>query len=171
MSKHAWLYFMPVHFAGLCCFLVASALCAAADGREAEELAAHILKTRGEPLRELRGLREFHVKDFGAIPDDGRNDFEAIRKALTAAVREGGRARLMFESGRYDIDPGNGPYLPKEDPLLLVRRARDFVVDGQGAEIVLKRPSMGFCRIDNSTNVIFRNFTRKRGQCLFLCTL
>lgn len=43
------------------------------------------------------------VEDFGARPNDGENDFEALRKA-TAYCREHPGTTLFFPPGRYDID-------------------------------------------------------------------
>lgn len=43
------------------------------------------------------------VEQFGAIPNDGKNDFEALRKA-TAYCRENPGTTLFFPPGKYDID-------------------------------------------------------------------
>lgn len=50
------------------------------------------------------------VADFGALPDDGKCDTAAIRKAIQAAVSQGG-AEVHFAAGVYDLIetvPGNG---------------------------------------------------------------
>ena len=47
--------------------------------------------------------KEVSVEQFGAIPNDGKNDFEALRKA-TAYCRENPGTTLFFPPGKYDID-------------------------------------------------------------------
>ena len=47
-----------------------------------------------------------HVKDFGAIPDNGMCDAEAIRKAI-AYAKENNVAEIIFDAGRYDLKIGS----------------------------------------------------------------
>ncbi len=47
--------------------------------------------------------QEVSVEKFGAIPDDGKNDFDALRSA-TAYCRENPGTTLFFPPGVYDID-------------------------------------------------------------------
>ncbi len=47
--------------------------------------------------------REVSVEQFGAVANDGRNDFEALRKA-TDYCRENPGTILLFPAGQYDID-------------------------------------------------------------------
>ena len=42
------------------------------------------------------------VSDFGAVPGDGKCDLQAIKKAISEAVKTGAR-RLVFDKGTYDI--------------------------------------------------------------------
>lgn len=125
-------------------------------GETSEELARRIIETRGEPLRELPGLRVVNVRDFGAIPDDGTNDFVAIQAAVKSLGN--GYAELRFEPGVYEVDPGGGAYKPSEAPVLFFQGLENVVVDGQGATILIQRPSIGFSKVRNCTNVILRNF-------------
>ena len=46
---------------------------------------------------------EVSVEKFGAIPNDGKSDFEALREA-TAYCRENPGTILFFPPGKYDID-------------------------------------------------------------------
>jgi polygalacturonase len=48
-------------------------------------------------------VKEVSVEQFGAIPNDGKNDFDALRKA-TAYCRENPGTTLFFPPGKYDID-------------------------------------------------------------------
>ena len=47
--------------------------------------------------------QEISVEKFGAVPNDGNNDFEALR-AATAYCRENPGTTLFFPPGVYDID-------------------------------------------------------------------
>ena len=47
-----------------------------------------------------------HVKDFGAIPDNGMCDAEAIRKAI-AYAKDNNIAEIVFDAGRYDLKIGS----------------------------------------------------------------
>lgn len=49
---------------------------------------------------------EVSVEQFGAVPNDGKNDFDALRKA-TAYCRENPGTTLFFPPGKYDIDNGH----------------------------------------------------------------
>jgi hypothetical protein len=141
--------------------LAAAALTAFAEFDSAEQLAGHILKTRGEPLRRIDGLTELFLRDFGAVADDDRNDLPALQKAAAQITATGGHTILRFEKGRYIFDPGGGKYQGKRDepPMLRIDRLKNVIVDGQGSEIIIKRPSAGFCEVRESQNIIIRNFT------------
>ena len=56
--------------------------------------------------RDLKASRRrvYDVTEYGAIPDDGENDYPATLKALKAAQRAGG-GTLYFPEGKYDIWP------------------------------------------------------------------
>ena len=47
-----------------------------------------------------------NVRDFGAVPDDGKCDAQAIRSAIEYA-RENNIAEVVFEAGRYDLKIGS----------------------------------------------------------------
>ncbi|QHI69938.1 right-handed parallel beta-helix repeat-containing protein [Tichowtungia aerotolerans] len=123
----------------------------------AAELVQQILSVRGEPLRDLPGLRVVHVRDFGAVPNDDINDFAAIQAAVQALGT--GNAELRFEPGVYDVDPGGGDYSQKERPILFFQDLENVVVDGQGAQILIKRPSVGLSQSHGCRNMIVRNLS------------
>lgn len=56
----------------------------------------------GKDLRDS-DLPNFRVTDFGAIPDDGRDDIDAIQRAVDSAAAIGG-GRIYFPRGQYDFD-------------------------------------------------------------------
>lgn len=63
----------------------------------------------GTNLGQLQGskaqnqLPVFKVGDFGAQPNDGKDDIDAIQRAVDAAAEKGG-GMVLFEKGRYDFD-------------------------------------------------------------------
>jgi len=127
--------------------------------RESDQLAEHILKTRGEPLRRMDGLAEIFLRDFGAVPNDDQNALPALRSALQHLEKTGGNAILLFEKGRYVFSPSGGEYKRQEPAVLPLTGLKNVIIDGQGAEIIIKRPSIGFCSVRTSENIIVRNFT------------
>lgn len=46
-----------------------------------------------------------HVANYGAVPNDGTDDGEAIRTAIDEAVRTPGGAEVVFATGRYLVGP------------------------------------------------------------------
>lgn len=48
---------------------------------------------------------ELHVRDFGARPDDGSDDTEAIRAAIAAAIGSGRPTVVRFDAGTYRLRP------------------------------------------------------------------
>lgn len=57
----------------------------------------------GRPSIRDFDLPRFDVTDFGAIPDDGLDDIEAMQRALDAAAAAGGGI-VRVPPGRYDFD-------------------------------------------------------------------
>lgn len=50
------------------------------------------------------------VASYGAVPDDGLDDTQAIRNAINAAVASNSPQIVQFQAGRYDlISPGSTP--------------------------------------------------------------
>jgi hypothetical protein len=56
-----------------------------------------------KPAWNNQGLPVFHVDSFGAIPDDGKDDIDAIQAAVDSAGMAGGGI-VRFSKGRYDFD-------------------------------------------------------------------
>jgi len=55
------------------------------------------------PSRNPAGLNIFRVEDFGAKPDDGKDDIVAIQNAVDAAEKTGGGI-VIFPAGVFDFD-------------------------------------------------------------------
>lgn len=69
---------------------------------------------------------EFAVRDYGAVPDDGIDDTDAIRRAIAAAEKAGGGI-VQFESGVYAINarPADGSVIIRGDNIVIRGRGAD----------------------------------------------
>ena len=126
----------------------------------ADELRATILKNRPLPLTHLDVAVYVDVADFGAVPDDGLDDRDAVAAAIDYAKSLEGPVQVDFGPGTYDffatttnfsVSIGNVAI-----PLL---DCENLILDGQGAEIVIHRQDVSVVLVWASTNLIVRNFS------------
>ena len=92
------------------------------------------------------------AKDFGAIPDDGKDDAEPLRKAIAEAEKlsEKGGVRIVLEPGRYDLlSEINGSALPFVN-------MKNIMVDGAGATLVRHKQWTNFL-VDECKSMTFAN--------------
>lgn len=113
-----------------------------------------------------RGKGVVHVADFGAIPDDGKDDMRAIKAAIEASKAEGIK-RLVFDKGQYDFFPTFAGeryvYISNNDEGLKriafdLSGVSNLVIDGQGAQFMFH----GFINpfvVEDSAKVTFENFS------------
>lgn len=109
---------------------------------------------------------ELNIVDFGARPDDGRDDTYAVRKALQACQTQAAK-RLVLPKGKYDFYPefatemycfiSNNDEGLKRVAFPLVEM-QDLVIDGQGSECFFH----GFINpfiLDRSQRITLENFS------------
>ena len=114
-----------------------------------------------------------HVADFGAKPDDGKDDLKKIRKAIKKAETLKA-SKLVFEAGVYDLFCGN----VEVDNALVISHVDGLemtgAVDAEGnpATTLLRHYEMGNdlkarnllrvdqCRDFTLSNVVFDNYPR-----------
>jgi len=65
----------------------------------------------------------FHVENFGAYPNDGIDDVEAIQCAINKAIESGSNNTIIFDAGVYNIAT-----------TLRVQSALNFTIKGQGMD-------------------------------------
>jgi hypothetical protein len=118
-----------------------------------DALEKHILENRPAPLRDIITSNDVNVRDYGAIPDDDKDDYSSIVSAINAAKQKTGGVKIIFESGRYLVTPPNG------NAAIVISSMNNVVVEGNNAEIIIKRQAAGFSYVSSSTNVILRNFS------------
>ncbi|MGE4490569.1 MAG: right-handed parallel beta-helix repeat-containing protein [Kiritimatiellales bacterium] len=125
-----------------------------------ETLREQILKTRGEPLTHLDVRATMNVRDFGALPDDGKDDHDAVKAAVEKAHSMNGPVQIDFEPGVYDFGPGTPDFLlGRENTAIRLQNCRNLIIDGQGAEFRIHRQDVSVIWADSSSNLIFRNFS------------
>jgi hypothetical protein len=128
------------------------------DFRGSEELLRVILENRPAPLTNMEIRTTLRVADFGAIPDDGHNDYPAVVAALDAAKKAPGPVQISFNPGVYHF-ASDTDKLTKKDGALPLFGLKDLVIEGNEAEIVINRAHMCFVYAQGCTNIIVRNFT------------
>ena len=77
--------------------------------------------------------RRVSVASFGARPDDGKDDTEAVTRALAACVAKPGSA-LIFPTGRYDFHRDRRA--PGGISQIVLDGASRIAIDGQGSELI-----------------------------------
>lgn len=139
--------------------LVLFVICAGfGEAGEMGALRGHILETRGEPLTEMDVRTVLCVTDFGAVPDNGENDYDGIVAVLEAATRSPAPVLIQFPRGTYHVASSIEP-LSYNDGALHLIGMRDLILEGNGSEIIVNRSHMSFVYAKNCTNIIIRNFT------------
>lgn len=121
----------------------------------------------------IGGGAEVRVSEFGARPDDGKNDLKAIRRAIAWAKAHKAE-KLIFDAGTYDIFAGD----VSKEHAILVEGIDDFqmcgatAADGSPATVLLRHYDMGNnlnarnllrvseCRNFTLSNVVFDNYPR-----------
>jgi polygalacturonase len=102
-------------------------------------------------------VSEINVKDFGAIPNDGKDDTPAISKALEACISKTS-SKLIFEFGTYDIYGSHKDEHSNFSPSLVIKNVSNLTIEGNGSEFVGHDYSSMFHFI-NCINLSIANLT------------
>ncbi len=105
----------------------------------------HFRSQRNLPLIDLPTSMDIKVVDYGAKPNDGKDDGDGIMKALELCKKfskSGLNVRLVFEKGTYDLFTNKN-----NTHLIELNDANNILIDGNGAEIIIHDPLMGFFSI------------------------
>ena len=111
-------------------------------------------EVRPAPLRDLPAGTVLRAADFGATPDDGRDDRPAIQAAIDAARGREGPVRVVLGPGRFDLHAAGDAL-----SILQIVHQRDLVLDGGGADLVVHDPTKGLLTVAVSRRVIVRNLS------------
>ena len=101
---------------------------------------------RNPPVLDVATAEEVNVCDFGAIPNDDGNDWEAIQQAFDYVQRKEGNVRLIFTPGKYRIEPTTAS---NRTHCFSLSGAQNFVVDFRLAELVICDPTIGLLNLKN----------------------
>ncbi len=100
---------------------------------------------------------EVKVSDFGAVPNDGKDDTPAILAALSNCKGKK-NVTLTFEIGSYDIFGSHKNERGNFKPSIDVKDLNDFTIDGRGAELTGHDLSTMF-NFSNCNNITITNLT------------
>ncbi|QHI69820.1 right-handed parallel beta-helix repeat-containing protein [Tichowtungia aerotolerans] len=126
----------------------------------AEALRASILKGRPLPLICLKGAVHVSVADFGAVPDDGQDDRDAVVAAIEQARSLEGPVQIDFDPGIYDFFATTADFsMSSANAAVPLINCKNLVVDGHDAEILIHRQDVSFVWVWSSENLIVRNFS------------
>ena len=100
-------------------------------------------------------MREVRVTDFGAVPDDGKDDTQAILAALEECKRRA-PCVLVFPKGRYDVHAGSNPR--NQWVLFPVSGINALTVDGKGSTLMVHGIT-GLFWFGKCTDLTLRNLT------------
>ena len=117
----------------------------------------HFRTKRNLPLLDFPTTSEVKLTDFGAIPNDGKDDGPALRKALAFCKKfskTGFAVKLTFLKGRYDLFEGKNRF-----HLIELKNANNIIIDGNDSEIIIHDPLKGFFSIFKSHNIIVKNLS------------
>jgi len=112
---------------------------------------AEAVKLRKPPLLHLNAEQILHVKDFGAIINDGLDDLAAIQAAFKAAAQSKIATEVLFESGTYHLEATNN------ELRMELNDASEVTINGNGALLIIRNPKRGLLRIDQSKRLIIKN--------------
>lgn len=100
-------------------------------------------------------MKEIRVTDFGAVPDDGKDDTQAILSALEECKRQA-PAVLVFPKGQYDVHAGSNQQ--NRWVLFPVSGINGLTVDGKGSLLMVHGVTglfwFGQCKQLTLTNLI-----------------
>ena len=100
----------------------------------------------------------YSVDTYGASPNDGQHDGQAIRNCIAAAIADGGPTEVRFSSGVYDCSI-NGT-----DPVFEIEGANDLWLNGtgtgtNGTELLFYKNAQTSINVEGCTNVVLKNFS------------
>ncbi len=106
------------------------------------------------PRIEIQTAKTLDVTKFGAKPDDGKNDWQAITHALATVQKSEGDVRLFFPRGTYDIRPDRDA-----NHCFSLSGCRHFVIEGDSVQILIQDPTKGFLQLTNCEDGLVCGFS------------
>lgn len=102
------------------------------------------------------------LSDFGAIPNDSKDDALAIRNAIKSAkeLSEKGGVRIVMEKGKYDL------LTYEHGVAILFANLKNIMLDGNGA-ILIRHKQRTNIEITNSENITIANISFENAELPF----
>ena len=120
--------------------------------------------SRQAPLTELATVQDILVSNYTTI-NDGLDDLQGIIQALDlakAAASPSTPVRVVFESGTYDLFPtGTASHA------IFFNYGNSVVLEGNGANIQMHNPEIGFFSMFGSKNIIIKDLVIDYAQLPF----
>ena len=111
---------------------------------------------RPQPLRTMTCGRVLQASDFGACPDDGKDDWRALTRAFAtlseAAADSAEPVKLKIAPGRYEITPRDA----ESTHCFSLSGLTWFEIDAEGAESLVKDPTKALLSITQCRYGIIR---------------
>jgi len=110
---------------------------------------------RNLPLIDMPTAITLKLTDFGAIPNDAKDDAPAIIQALNfckKASNKGKAVKLLFTKGTYDLFSNEN-----NSHLIELNNASNIVIEGNKSDIIIHDPLKGFFSIFKSKNIIIKD--------------
>ena len=102
-------------------------------------------------------VSEINVKDFGAIPNDGKDDAPAIIRALEECNSKTS-SKLIFDFGTYDIYGSQKDERSDFLPSVVIKNLDNILIEGNGSEFVGHDYASMF-HFSNCSNLSIANLT------------
>lgn len=91
-----------------------------------------------------------NVRDYGAIPNDSIDDYQAVTNAITAAKGLGTSARVLFENGEYILS----------HQLSVSNAGHEIILEGgTDTRLTMTNRDEGVVQLRQSTNLVVKNFS------------
>lgn len=113
----------------------------------------NLLKLRSKPLLDFPIERVIQARDFGVVAWSGKCCTTEIQSAINEAVRGSVPTLITFEHGIYRIDVQDGR------DALSVENASRIIIDGNGAEFHITKPTKQFLAIRSSERIVVKNLS------------
>jgi parallel beta-helix repeat protein len=100
---------------------------------------------------------EVKVRDFGAVPDDHKDDTPAILSAIKACKNKK-NSKLVFEFGSYDIYGSQKDEQGNFEPSIDIKNVSNLTIEGNGSEFIGHNYSTMF-HFTNCRNILINKLT------------
>ncbi len=94
-----------------------------------------------------------YARDYGTVGDGVHDDGPAIRRAINAAIASGKPSKVVLDAGKTYLV---GEY-QQDYAYFTLLGVNNFILDGQGSEIIFERATNAFIHIEDCANIKITN--------------